>query len=341
MRTNRSREGGFTLLEILIAVLIVGIMATAVVPMMGTYNSQARAARLMSDGNNLIKAMERYTFEHATAIGTVVDPADPSITNVYLDSSSDPELSLYTQLLNPTDKNGNPMNEPAFAGAGPFSYGPYLDHKPRPASLLIGAANTGTIPGQTTAIHMYFVVESANNQGVRDGVRVGRINLASVIAQNNGQNSNGRATNLCEDWPIEVTARCDQWAQKTSTLYPGHALPWDSNDARPVIAPITRGPANGPTDYKATDGPFGVRLVYYKCTTGGTPPPGNPQPGQTPIPGCKVKRQIAAIAFNPSLRGGVVNPEGPPIDNLDLLEGAVTDICTKLGAPADCIAEQP
>lgn len=62
VRPNRT---GFTLIEILITVVILGILASIVIPSFKTTKGKAYAASLRTDLRNLATAEEAYFYEHA------------------------------------------------------------------------------------------------------------------------------------------------------------------------------------------------------------------------------------------------------------------------------------
>jgi prepilin-type N-terminal cleavage/methylation domain-containing protein len=62
----RARRGGFTLIELMIVVLILGILSAIVVPQFRHTKGKANAASLKSDLRNLATAEEAYFYENAT-----------------------------------------------------------------------------------------------------------------------------------------------------------------------------------------------------------------------------------------------------------------------------------
>lgn len=61
MRTRR----GFTLLELMIVVLIIGILATIAIPRFGATKDKAYVATMKSDLRNLVTAQESYLVDYA------------------------------------------------------------------------------------------------------------------------------------------------------------------------------------------------------------------------------------------------------------------------------------
>lgn len=161
MRQRNERMSGFSLIEVLIAIMIVGIVAAAVVPLIGEYAEQARVARVMANLKQVKQAVTRYALEHKAPWGFVYDPNDPSeVVKPYKHAGLE---GFAAQLQEPTDIYGNVMGDPIGSVVGPFDAGPYaLDaFVPVPAALLLAAKPTtlqAAVPKSTQA-YVNFVVD--------------------------------------------------------------------------------------------------------------------------------------------------------------------------------------
>lgn len=100
---RRSSQKGFTLVELLVVISIIGVLATLVLLQLGTARAKARDAKRISDINQLRSGVEQYFEEHSgrypTAITTAelgaymtTIPTDPLTGNAY-DYSFDPAVS--------------------------------------------------------------------------------------------------------------------------------------------------------------------------------------------------------------------------------------------------------
>ncbi len=61
--TKKSRQSGFSLIELLVAVIILGILVLILIPIVGNRTEQARIARANSDIHNLAEAMNRVAID--------------------------------------------------------------------------------------------------------------------------------------------------------------------------------------------------------------------------------------------------------------------------------------
>lgn len=70
MRISRGREdgrhSGFTLVELLIVIVIVGILAAIAIPKYSAMKERARVAEIVSDLRNVATAQESYLHDHNT-----------------------------------------------------------------------------------------------------------------------------------------------------------------------------------------------------------------------------------------------------------------------------------
>ena len=124
LRRPRTREPGFTLVELLIVIVIIGILAAVAVPQFGDSSRDAKIAALDKDLQHIRQAIEMYYHQHGNrypgqliathrkfemAAVIVVGHVD------FLDAFTK-QLSYYS------DPNGNTSTEKHVN----FPYGPYL-----------------------------------------------------------------------------------------------------------------------------------------------------------------------------------------------------------------------
>jgi general secretion pathway protein G len=101
MRTNK--KSGFTLVEILIVVVILGILAAIVIPQFSQASLEARESSLVSNLQTIRAQIEFYKIQHLEVLPTVANYAD-----------------LMTTV---TDINGAAWVDLATSGT---AYGPYM-----------------------------------------------------------------------------------------------------------------------------------------------------------------------------------------------------------------------
>jgi type IV pilus assembly protein PilA len=65
------RTRGFTLIELVLVVVIIGILAAIVIPKFGTTKEKANIASLKTDLRNLVTAQESYLAYYATYAGSI------------------------------------------------------------------------------------------------------------------------------------------------------------------------------------------------------------------------------------------------------------------------------
>lgn len=125
---TRMNKGGFTLVEILIVVVILGILAAIVIPQFTSASETAKASSLTSTLQTIRSQLQLYQVQH---------------NGNYPDMSAVPSggTSVWDQLTKKTDVDG------ALSDTGKF--GPYLQKAPN--NPFVGGANSTKVQIVTTS----------------------------------------------------------------------------------------------------------------------------------------------------------------------------------------------
>ena len=119
---------GFTLVEILIVVVILGILAAIVIPQFTQASTEAKTNSLCSDLQTLRSQIELYKCQH----NDVAPSDDP---NDFVD-----------QMVYCTDEDGATAGTPSKVRDTTYRFGPYLERVPEnPFNGLSAIDNTGTV----------------------------------------------------------------------------------------------------------------------------------------------------------------------------------------------------
>ena len=110
-------KSGFTLVEILIVVVILGILAAIVIPQFTEASTEAKESRLLSDLQTMRSQLELYKIQHNDRLPGV-ETAASLIGSVGTETFVNC-MTFYT------DVDGNPA-----AGPGANIYGPYVQKIP-------------------------------------------------------------------------------------------------------------------------------------------------------------------------------------------------------------------
>src|SRR5580693_6692249 len=102
----KTRSRGFTLVEILIVVIILGILAAIVIPQFTNASSSARTSSIQSLLQTVRSQVELYKIQH--------NDTPPPLT------------SMWTELTGPTDTTGDTST----TNNATFTWGPYLQQVP-------------------------------------------------------------------------------------------------------------------------------------------------------------------------------------------------------------------
>src|ERR1700740_490879 len=108
MKTYRSTKKGFTLVEILIVVIILGILAAIVIPQFTSASQDARKNSLTSQLQTLRSQIELYKLQHLDQFPSGLVAGTP----------------IWDQMVNKTNASGTTGTTTA------YPFGPYLQSAP-------------------------------------------------------------------------------------------------------------------------------------------------------------------------------------------------------------------
>jgi general secretion pathway protein G len=135
---RRTRKGGFTLVEILIVVIILGILAAIVIPQFTSASQDARKNSLASQLQTLRSQIELYKLQH-------LDLLPPNLYNGGAEgtvASGTATTAAWYQMLNKT-------SAASAVGTGTaFPFGPYLQSEP--ANPLNGGKGVKVVSADVT-----------------------------------------------------------------------------------------------------------------------------------------------------------------------------------------------
>lgn len=112
MSASKYRAQGFTLVEILIVVVILGILAAIVIPQFTSASESAKASSLTSQLQTIRSQLELYQVQHGGEYPTLAADAD------------------WDKMVKITDKDGTEYDTKADVPANTSDFGPYLQQPP-------------------------------------------------------------------------------------------------------------------------------------------------------------------------------------------------------------------
>lgn len=142
---------GFTLVEILIVIIILGILATIVVPQFTSASQQARENSLKDDLRFMRSQCGVYKVEHRD-----IPPGYPGGDRTAVPTASDFEdqMTLHTDVYSATNATASAV----------YKFGPYLSRMPanplNNLSTVIVIANGGAIPAADDSSGWFYKPET-------------------------------------------------------------------------------------------------------------------------------------------------------------------------------------
>lgn len=157
MRYRRTRQG-FTLVEILIVVIILGILAAIVIPQFTNASQNARESSLQSTLQTLRSQIQLYKLQHGDALPNLITDWTPLTTATTFGSPTQ-TYGPYMQAVpaNPMNGYSNVVDSPVATGGSTqpsvgTPCGFVFDYAGGSGSgLIYGTDNSGTTPGENIA----------------------------------------------------------------------------------------------------------------------------------------------------------------------------------------------
>jgi prepilin-type N-terminal cleavage/methylation domain-containing protein len=120
VKTKCKSEYGFTLIEILIVVVLLGILATIIIPQITVSSDDAKLNSLKTNLSNLRSAIELYYYQHGNRYPGQYDEADGSSE---LSDAGEAANAFVAQLTQYSDTDGETSVD---SGSTIYTLGPYL-----------------------------------------------------------------------------------------------------------------------------------------------------------------------------------------------------------------------
>jgi general secretion pathway protein G len=118
VRKYSSRRGGFTLIEILIVVIILGILAAIVIPQFSSASNDARKSNVQSTVQTLRSQIALYKLQHQDTLPDLVTNWNPMLLKTDASGSSTPAAGVQTFGPYMQDTPTNSLNGKTTVGDG-------------------------------------------------------------------------------------------------------------------------------------------------------------------------------------------------------------------------------
>lgn len=155
MRRRLKGEAGFTLIEILIVIIVLGILAMVIVPQITVSTSDAKLSTLQTDLSAIRSTIETYYAQHGnTYPGQTSSAAGTEVT-----TAADAQTSMVAQL----NKYTNDSGQVSSVKNSTFPYGPYIKGPSLPANPF--SLTKGVVCSETASIDAARAAVSTGTAG--------------------------------------------------------------------------------------------------------------------------------------------------------------------------------
>ena len=117
LQKKLGNQAGFTLIEMLIVVILLGILAMLIVPQISVSTEDARLSQLQANLSAMRNAVELYYYEHKNTY-----PGENDVGGTATTVALDAQTAFLAQLTQYTDEDGNVLEKKDAT----HIYGPYL-----------------------------------------------------------------------------------------------------------------------------------------------------------------------------------------------------------------------
>jgi len=149
MRARKKKA--FTLVELLVVIIIIGILAAVAIPQFGDSSAEAKQSALKENLRTLRSAIEKYNIDHTSVYPGTVTTHKTTAAGAAA-AHTDAEEAFVKQLTTYSDALGNTCDEKNAS----FPYGPYIKRKipdnPLPAATATGDPDGVNVVTDTTPL---------------------------------------------------------------------------------------------------------------------------------------------------------------------------------------------
>ena len=146
LTVRKYKQSGFTLIEMLIVIIILGILALVIIPQITVSTEDAKVSTLKTNLTGVRGTIEVYYAQHNMIYPGVYE------TDGSKGAAADPAAAFIAQLTQYTDINGKVSGTKNESANPPIIYGPYIKGGALPANPFITVAdNANTVTTATTA----------------------------------------------------------------------------------------------------------------------------------------------------------------------------------------------